>query len=111
MMMLLLRFFILNILIVVTGCGINGRPLSPSEASALGKKETLFPLGDKGEDSSEEAHNQRKKSYATLPELDQSGGDYSANFGIQNNTLDDVFERIKPKSGILKKRAVTPLQR
>ncbi len=111
MMILLLRLILLAIIIACTGCGINGRPLSPSEASALGKKETLFPLGDKREDSSEDIHSHRKKSYVPLAELYQSGGDYSANFGIQNNTLDDVFERIKPKSGILKKRAITALKR
>ncbi len=109
--MVLLRFILLVIMTVISSCGINGRPLSPSEASSLGKKETLFPLGDKGEDSSDDTHNHHKKSYATLSELEQRGSDYSANFGIQNDNLDDVFERIKPKSAILKKRAVTPLKR
>jgi hypothetical protein len=88
----------------VAGCGINGRPLSPSEASSLGKKETLFPLNSSDSDASQEAPQVQSQSYVRRNDLEQRGSNYSANFGLHNDTLNDIFERIKPKSAILKKR-------
>ena len=110
MFMVLYRFcFIFCIIISMVGCGINGQPLSPSEASATTQTESLFPFNSETDDK-QDTH-QNKRDYLSTSELEQMGYDYNANFGIENDTLDDVFERIKPKSSLLKKRAIIPLKR
>lgn len=109
-MNMLLRFIISITMMIVVGCGIKGQPLSPSEVRSLGQKESLFPLNDTGDKACNTNDTHRKKSYASIAQLEQVGYDYNANFGLENNNLDDVLERIKPKSALIKKRVIIPLR-
>lgn len=105
----LLKFSIFFFVIFLSACGIQGYPISPSEAQLPKKNESLFPL--EAESQADLTQPPPTKSYIDTGTLFQAGGFYSAGFGLENDTLDDVFERLKPKSARPKGRIVTPLNR
>ena len=75
----------------------------------MGKKQSLFPLNN--DNNADTVQKKDTKNYVPTAELQQIGYEYSANFGVENDNLDDVFERIKPQSALAKKRIVIPLGR
>lgn len=93
-------------LLILSACGIKGLPLSPSEVKS-NKDESLFPFNQ--EPPKDKTNGEGKKPYASISELEQIGYDYNANFGLENDNLEDSFERIKPKSALVKKRPIIPL--
>jgi hypothetical protein len=105
----LLRFTMCVAIIFLSACGIQGQPLSPSEVKQTEKKQSLFPLNN--DNNSDAVQKKNTKNYVPTAELQQIGYEYSANFGVENDNLDDVFERIKPVSSLRKKRIVIPLGR
>jgi hypothetical protein len=105
----LFKFSIFFSVIFLSACGIQGYPISPSEAQLPKKNESLFPL--ETESQADLTQPPPTKSYIDTGTLFQAGGFYSAGFGLENDTLDDVFERLKPKSARPKGRIVTPLNR
>ena len=99
------------ILVLITACGINGQPLSPSEVKLNSHNESILPFNNNNKKKSKKSDNKQSRSYLSIAELGQMGYDYNANFGLKNDNLEDVFECIKPKSALLKKRTAIPLKR
>jgi hypothetical protein len=98
----------------ISACGIRGNPVSPSEGALnTSKNQSLFPLNNETDINDSDNINGDKTEtalpYVPTGVLLQSGNDYNANFGVENDDLDAVFERIRPQSSIRKRRNIIPL--
>lgn len=98
----------------ISACGIKGNPVSPSEVALnTSKNQSLFPLNNETDINDSDNMNgdttETVLPYVPMGALLQSGNDYNTNFGVENDDLDAVFERIRPQSSIRKKRNIIPL--
>lgn len=102
------KLFLLCVSIILSACGIEGVPLSPAQVQQDKNHDTLLPFGKK--DVTENKNNNQKQ-FMSIAELNNVGHEYSANFGIENQELEDIFERIMPRSGQPRRRIVVPLRK
>jgi predicted small lipoprotein YifL len=103
----IIKLIICVLVTTISACGIKGNPISPSEAKLAPKNQSLFPL--ESQEKSNIADKTTKNTYVDTGTLFQAGGSYSTGFGLKNDNLDDVFERIKPKSAIRKNISIVKL--
>lgn len=110
-MQLMKRYICIIISLLVTGCGIEGMPLSPSQVENNQDLGSHLPFGVEAQKKIDRQVQSKSKKYASIGELNQLGYDYEANFGLENQELEDIFERITPKSGQPQPRIILPLKR
>jgi hypothetical protein len=109
MIYLIKLIILIFICFTLNNCGIDGFPTSPSEKKQSDTFNALIPVGKQIQHKSSE--QEIKKSYTNINELDILGFDYNANFGLENDELDDVFNRITPPAGQTKvKRVIMSLE-
>lgn len=111
------------ILSLLAGCGIEGLPYSPSQDPQDTNLESLLPFGQTPLESQEttkvespilsqatenasDPSVQNKRKYIDIETLDNYGYHYDANFGLENDNLEDVFERLAPNSAYPRTREV-----
>jgi hypothetical protein len=93
------------IMLGLCGCGIDGAPQSPAYKKSGNNFDALLPFGDQGEQSADDTQVKPQQSYTSIGDLERIGYHYNANFGLENDELEDVFERITPQSGQPRRRA------
>jgi|GEM_PF-6819129 len=98
-----MRFLLLIILSLNSACGIDSLPISPSENTSQDTFNALLPLG-KQTTTVKKEKTPTEKQYTPLGALDRIGYEYSANFGLENDELDDMFIRLTPPSGQPRRR-------